>query len=388
MVGLHYLKYAFNHSDESAVATFLENPYWQYFCGFEYFAHDLPLDPSSMTRWRNRLNKNDSEALLKETIQTALRMDVMKPKEVNRVNVDTTVQEKAIAYPTDARNYDKGRKLLVNIAKKRGIELRQSYARLGEWLLRQQGRYAHARQMKRAAKATKQLRNYLGRVIREMECSAGKLTKREQEILELVKRQYIQKRDDKNKIYSLHAPEVECIAKGKAHKKYEFGCKASIVSTNGTNWIIGANACHGNPYDGHTLSEAVSQVKRVTGHEVREAYCDKGYRLKTEEMPKDCRMILPGGRKRNLAEKKRMKRRNAIEPIIGHMKSGHRLGRNYLRGILGDIHNVILAACGFNIRKLLRAFLYLQLRSFLDNISSIKRLFESALLKLGALYCQ
>ena len=237
MVGLHYLKYAFNHSDESAVATFLENPYWQYFCGFEYFAHDLPLDPSSMTRWRNRLNKNDSEALLKETIQTALRMDVMKPKEVNRVNVDTTVQEKAVAYPTDARNYDKGRKLLVNIAKKRGIELRQSYARLGEWLLRQQGRYAHARQMKRAAKATKQLRNYLGRVIRELECSAGKLTKREQEILELAKRLYVQKRDDKDKVYSLHAPEVECIAKGKAHKKYEFGCKASIVSTNGTNWI-------------------------------------------------------------------------------------------------------------------------------------------------------
>ena len=352
MVGLHYLKYAFNHSDESAVATFLENPYWQYFCGLEYFAHDLLLDPSSMTRWRDRLSKNDSQALLKETIQTALRMEIMKPREISRVNVDTTVQEKTVAYPTDARNYNKGRKLLVKIAKKRGIELRQSYARLGEWLLSQQRRYAHARQMKRSAKATKQLRNYLGRVIREVECSAENLTKREQEILELVKRLYVQKRDDKNKVYSLHAPEVECIAKGKAHKKYEFGCKVSVVSTNGRNWIVGADACHKNPYDGHTLAEAISQVKRLTGHEVREAYCDKGYRLKKDEAPLNCQI----GRKRSGAEKKRMKRRNAIEPIIGHLKSDNRLSRNYLRGTLGDIHNVLLAACGFNMRKLLRAF--------------------------------
>ena len=381
MVGLHYLKYAFNHSDESAVETFLENPYWQYFCGQEYFVHDLPLDPSSMTRWRKRLNKNDSEALLKETIQTALRMNVMKPKEVSRVNVDTTVQEKAVAYLTDARNYNKGRKLLVKIAKKRGIELRQSYVRLGEKLLRQQARYAYARQMKRSAKATKQLRTYLGRVIREMDSSSEKLTKRENEILALVKRLHAQKREDKNKVYSVHAPEVECIAKGKAHKKYEFGCKASVVSTNGTNWIVGADACHGIPYDGHTLVQAVSQVKRLTGSEVHEVYCDKGYRLKKEEVPEGFRMLLPGGSKRNASEKKRMKRRNAIEPIIGHMKSDHRLSRNYLRGILGDVCNVILAACGFNMRKLLRAFLYLQFRSFWRSFLSMRCIIKDALLR-------
>jgi len=386
MVGLHYLKYAFDHSDESAVATFLENPYWQYFCGLEYFSHNLPLDPSSMTRWRNRLSKNDSEALLKETIQTALRMEAMKPKEVKRVNVDTTVQEKAVAYPTDARNYNKGRKLLVKIAKKRGIELRQSYARVGEEQLRQQSRYAHARQMKRAGKATKRLRTYLGRVLREIERNAEKLTEREQEILSLVKRLYSQKRDDKKKIYSLQAPEVECIAKGKAHKKYEFGCKASVVSTNETNWIIGAEAFHGTPYDGHTFAQALSQVKRLTGQEVNEAYCDKGYRLKKEEAPENCRMFLPGGRKRSVAEKKRMKRRNAIEPIIGHLKSDNRLSRNYLRGILGDIHNVILAACGFNMRKLLRAFLYLQLRSFLESFSKVKYLFKETLLRLSVIH--
>jgi IS5 family transposase len=388
MVGLRYLKYTFDYLDESAVAMFLENPYWQYFCGLEYFAHDLPLNPSSMTRWRKRLNKHDSEALLKETIETALRMEAMKPQEVKRVNVDTTVQEKAVAYPTDAKNYNKGRQLLVKIAKNRGIELRQSYTRVGDRSLHQQSRYAHARQMKRAAKATKQLRTYLGRVIREIEQSCEKLTTREKAILALVKRLHSQKREDKKKVYSLHAPEVECIAKGKAHKKYEFGCKASIVSTNGTNWIVGAEACHGTPYDGHTLVEALSQVKRLTGSEVKEVYCDKGYRLKKEEQPENCRMFLPGMRKRSFCEKKRMKRRNAIEPIIGHLKSGHRLGRNYLRGISGDIHNVILAACGFNMRKLLRAFLYPQLRSILESLASVKRFFEDALLLLKPLYWQ
>ena len=366
MAGLHYLKYAFDHSDESVVATFLENPYWQYFCGMEYFAHDLPLDPSSMTRWRKRLGKSDSEALLKETIQTAIQMKVMKPKEVDEVNVDTTVQEKAVAYPTDARNYNKGRKLLVRIARKRGIELRQSYARVGEDAFRRQARYAHARQMKRAAKATRQLRNYLGRVIRELERSSERLTEREKKILSLVKRLYEQKRTDKKKVYSLHAPEVECIAKGKAHKKYEFGCKVSLVSTNGTNWIVGACACHGTPYDGHTLSEALEQVNRLTGRAAKEAYCDKGYRLKKDDLPKECRLYLPGGRKRSEAEKKRMKRRNAIEPIIGHLKLDHRLSRNYLSGLMGDVRNVILSACGFNMKKLLRAFLYPWLRSFLE----------------------
>ena len=149
---------------------------------------------------------------------------------------------------------------------------------------------------------------------------------------------------------------------------------------------MGADACHGTPYDGHTLVEALSQVKRLTGREVQEAYCDKGYRLKKEELPVNCRLLLPGVRKRSAAEKKRMKRRNAIEPIIGHLKSDHRLSRNFLRGIMGDVRNVILAACGFNMRKLLRAFLYLQLRSFLEDIARIKRLIEGTLLRFDSQY--
>jgi IS5 family transposase len=236
------------------------------------------------------------------------------------VNVDTTVQEKSVAYPTDARNYNKGRKLLVRIAKKRGIELRQSYARIGEELLRKQGKYAHARQMKRAMKMTRKLRNYLGRIIREVERSSELLTERERKILTIVKRLHSQKREDKNKVYSLHAPEVECIAKGKAHKKYEFGCKASLVSTNKSNWIVGASACHGTPYDGNTLKEALDQVKRITGREAKSAYCDKGYRLKKEEQPENCQVYLSGQRGLSKEEKAKLRRRNAIEPIIGHLK--------------------------------------------------------------------
>ena len=386
MVGLHYLKYAFDFSDEAAVATFLENPYWQYFCGMEYFVHNLPLDPSSMTRWRQRLDKSGSEALLKETIRTALSTQAMKVQEIDHANVDTTVQEKAVAYPTDARNYNKGRKLLVRIAKKRGIKLRQSYVRVGEYAFRQQARYAHARQMKRAGKATRQLRNYLGRVLREVERSSEKLTEREQKVLALVKRLYEQKREDKNKVYSLHSPEVECIAKGKAHKKYEFGCKASIVTTNATNWIIGADACHGTPYDGHTLLDSLAQVERLTGRVVQEVYCDKGYRLKPKDKPEGCRVFLPGVRKRSLSEKKRMKRRNAIEPVIGHLKSGHRLSRNYLRGVMGDVRNVILAACGFNMKKLLRAFLCPLFRSFFATFLRANFVSKDCLLFLKATF--
>jgi len=382
MVGLHYIKYAFNYSDEEVVSTFLENPYWQYFCGQQYFVHDFPLDPSSMTRWRKRLNKIETEILLKETIETALRTKTLSRKDVERVNVDTTVQEKSVAYPTDARNYNKARKLLVRIAQKRGIALRQSYARTGEELLRKQGKYVHARQMKRAAKATRQLRNYLGRIIREIERSAVELTKRESEILALSQRLYQQKREDKNKVYSLHAPEVECIAKGKAHKKYEFGCKASIVSTNKNNWIVGAQAFHGTPYDGKTLSDAMEQVSMITGRGVKAAYCDKGYRLKKEDRPENYRLYLSGERGLSKTEKAKLRRRSAIEPIIGHLKTDHRLSRNYLLGVMGDVRNVILSACGFNIRKLLRAFLYSHLRSISEVISWTKPQLKGLLLRL------
>jgi len=168
-VGLHYLKYAYNESDESVVERLLENPYWQYFCGFEYFEHEVPLDPSSLVRWRRRVGSEGMEKLLKETAETAKRRRFLKAGHVGRVNVDTTVQEKAVAFPTDARLYHKMRRVLVRMAKREGIELRQSFERLSKRALQMQGRYSHARQMKRAKRETKKLRVYLGRVLRDLQ---------------------------------------------------------------------------------------------------------------------------------------------------------------------------------------------------------------------------
>jgi len=363
MVGLHYLKYAYDESDESVVERFLENPYWQYFCGFDYFQHELPLDPSSLVRWRQRVGEGGAESLLQETIATAVRGKVLRRSDVGKVNVDTTVQEKAVAFPTDARLYDKVRRVLVREAQKRGIELRQSYTRVGKKALHQQSRYRHARQLKRANKQTRKLRTYLGRVIRDIERKSPRIDRFFGERLEIGKRIYQQQRGDKNKVYSVYAPEVECIAKGKVHQKYEFGCKASFVSTSRNNWIIGAEAFHGNPYDGHTLAEALRQSESLTGWRCRDIYCDRGYRGVKITGGDDYNIHLAGRKRKGLtrSERKWLKRRSAIEPLIGHLKEDHRLSRNHLLRKTGDRINAIMAACGFNIKKLLRALLRLVL---------------------------
>ena len=355
MVGLHYLKHAYDESDESVVEKFLENPYWQHFCGFEYFQHELPIDPSSMTRWRKRIGSDGVEKLLKETIETAKREKLLKRVDVDRVNVDTTVQEKAIAFPTDARLYHKARRRLVKEAKRLGINLRQSYKRLSKRAFIKQSRYAHAKQFKRARRETRRLRTYLGRVIRNIRRQCPEPDEKLSELLTIAERIHGQKRHDKNKMYSLWAPEVECISKGKAHKRYEFGCKVSVASTSKKNWVVGVRALHGNPYDGHTLKGALAQVKVLTGWKPRHSFCDKGYRGVTRTIP-GVKVYLSGGRKRSRALRRWMKRRSAVEPVIGHMKSDNGMDRNYLSGRDGDVMNAMLSGCGFNLRKLLRAF--------------------------------
>ena len=360
MVGLHYLKHAFNESDESVVDRLLENAYWMYFCGFEYFIHELPVDPTSMTRWRKRIGPKNMEQLLSETLETAKREDYLTKQHMERVNVDTTVQEKAIAYPTDSRLYHKARVLLVKAAKDRGIPLRQSYLRLGKVALIMNSRYAHARQMRRARKEQKKLKNYLGRVYRNIVRNCPQPDEQLAELLVLARRLLLQQRSDKNKLYSLHAPEVECIGKGKAHKKYEFGCKVSVVTTSRDNWIIGIEALHNNPFDGHTLKGALKQMKRIVGWEADNAYVDKGYKGNPKQLGQT-NIHLANRRKKSMkpSEWRWFKRRSAIEPVIGHMKNDNRMDRNTLKGTDGDKMNAILAACGFNLRKLLRAIFWL-----------------------------
>ena len=351
LVGLHYLKALYDESDESVVAKWVENPYWQYFCGEKTFQHDLPCHPTSLVKWRKQVGPEGVEKLLKQALRSAMELKALKPREVKRVNVDTTVQEKAVAFPTDARLYEKARKTLVREAKARGVPLRQSYARVGKRAFFKQSRYRCARQLKRALKQTRKLRTYLGRVIRDIERKLPQPDTGMLSLLERAKRIYQQQRNDSNKVYSMHAPEVECIAKGKAHKRYEFGCKVVFVTTSASNWIVGTQAVHGNPYDGATLNQALVQTAFLTGVTPEQAAVDQGFRGKKYH-PAKTQVLVAGTRKFQGVLKRLVKRRSAIEPVIGHAKQDHSLGRNYLKGSKGDRINALLTACGFNLRKL------------------------------------
>jgi IS5 family transposase len=353
MVALHYLKYTHNLSDEDVVACWLENPYWQYFSGMKWFEHEVPIDPSSMTRWRKRIGEAGAEGLLRETLEAGLKIKAVKPYQLKRVNVDTTVQEKEIRFPTDARLYDRARQRLVDAAKDRGISLRQNYNRKSKHALYMQSRYAHAQQMQRARRCTRKLKTYLGRVIRDIERNYQKPDEPLNHLLEVGRKVFQQQRTDKNKTYSVHAPEVECISKGKAHKRYEFGCKVSVAATSRGGWFVGAQAVHGNPYDGHTLSDALSQVERI-GIRPDQAFVDMGYRGHGYEGSVAVHVDM---RRRGRTAKslwRWMKRRAAIEPGIGHLKREHRMDRNRLKGKEGDCINAILSAAGMNFSKLLR----------------------------------
>jgi IS5 family transposase len=356
LVGLHYLKHLYNLSDEVVVSSWVENPYWQYFCGEKVFQHQLPCDPTTLVKWRQRVGAEGIERLLKETLDTARRQQVLKQQEIERLNVDTTVQEKAIAFPTDARLYHKARRALVRVARQVGCRLRQSYKRLSKKALWKQSRYAMAQQMRRARKETKKLRTYLGRVPRNVERFSGPLNQRQAEVIGVARRILEQERSDTGKVYSVHAPEVECISKGKAHKRYEFGCKVRVATTNQKSWVVGIDAESGNPYDGATLKPTLAQVERLTGVKVKEAFVDKGYRG-TQHHPEGVQVYLSGRKNLNGRLTKMLKRRSAIEPVIGHTKHDHGMDRNHLLGRAGDRINAMLSGCAWNLRKLWREFI-------------------------------
>lgn len=355
MVGLHYLKYLFDESDESVVEKWVENPYWQFFCGRTYFEHEVPCHPTSLVKWRHRLGAAGVEKLLTETLSTAKREQALRDSEIKRVNVDTTVQEKAIAFPTDARLYHKARRALVRAARAADIPLRQTYVRLGQQALQRQGRYAQARQMKRARRETKRLRLFLGRVIRDIRRKCPRPAPALKLLLERSECILRQQRRDSPKLYSVHAPEVECIAKGKAHKPYEFGCKVAIVTTSRSNWVVGVEAMHENPYDGATLAPALSQVERTTEVRPQAAFVDRGFKGTTHH-PAGIAVYVSGRKRLTRTLKALLRRRAAIEPVIGHLKGEHKLERNHLLGQEGDRINALLTGCGFNLRKLWHFF--------------------------------
>jgi transposase, IS5 family len=355
MVGLSYLQHIFNLSDEAVVQRWIENPYYQWFCGCAYFQHELPCDPSSLTRWRKRLGPEGLKKLLAATIQAGLESGTVRPASLERISVDTTVQPKAITHPTDAKLYLKALQALVRQAKRHGLKLRQAHTRLAKRAAVQVGRYAHARQMRRMRRELKRLKTYLGRVYRDVArkvAGDAALSRPFAPLLGLTERLLVQERTSKNKLYSLHAPEVVCIAKGKAHRPYEFGAKVAVAVTNREGFVLASKALEGNPYDGHTLNATVDQVIAMTGVEPDRLYVDSGYR--GHDYDKKDRVFITQQR-RGLPPtiRRELRRRSAIEAMIGHMKEDGRLGRNHLLGAAGDAMNALLVAAGHNLRLIL-----------------------------------
>ena len=354
MVGLQYLKYTFNESDESVVARWVENPYWQYFCGYTHLQHQCPIHPTSMSRWRKRVGPDRLVALLQETIALAQREGHVSQRDLERVNVDTTVQEKNITHPTDSKLLYRAIQKLVVAARSRKLSLRQSYLRVGKLMAVKASRYAHARQYQRMRRCLRKLRTYVGRLIRDIGRKADPVDPSLATLLARADRVRQQQPHDTRKLYSLHEPEVQCISKGKAHKRYEFGQKVAVGSTNRGNWMVAAQMLPDNPYDGHTLAATLSAVERVTGVAVTDVYVDKGYRGHGYEGATSIHVAGAAYANRSRSERRRRRRRSAVEPKIGHLKSDHRMERCFLAGLDGDAINAVLAAAGSNLRKLLR----------------------------------
>ena len=380
VAGLLYLQHAFSASDEAVVNTWVGDPYWQYFCGEVYLQTEAPIDPSSLTRWRKRIGQDGVETLLMATIDAARRAGVVNAASVDRVIVDTTVMPKAVAHPTDSKLLERSRQHLVKVAGEHGIALRQNYNRTAPRLAAQIGRYAHAKQFKRMKKALRAMRTRVGRVQREVARQLGDLPEQAQvlvgDLLARTGRILAQRTKDKNKLYALHVPEVECISKGKARTPYEFGVKVSIATTLKEGLVVGMRSMPGNPWDGHTLAETLEQVGILTGTDKLPgtAVVDKGYQGVQIEGVR----ILRSGQRRGVTKtlKAMIKRRSAIEPAIGHMKMDGRLARNPLKGALGDALHAVMCGAGHNLRiilaklRLLCALIGITLRALLASLSS------------------
>jgi IS5 family transposase len=374
MVSLLLLKQMFNLGDETVVEAWVQNPYWQFFSGETVFQWKVPIEPSDLVHFRKRIGEAGVEKIL--AVSVALHGKKAQEKEIV---IDTTVQEKNITYPTEAKLHRRMIEHCRKIARRENILLRQSYQRTIGKLMQAQRWWHHPKNGKRARAAARHLKTIAGRLVRELERKLP-VEKKEhyQAKLELYQRVLRQQRQDHNKIYSLHEPQVYCVAKGKEHKKYEFGTKASVVMTKTSGVIVGALSLEKHQYDGHTLPAVLQQAQQLRGVAAEVAIVDRGYRGR--KMEGTTRILSPqrGSSEQSPAEKqkmrKRFRRRSAIEPVIGHLKSQYRLARNFLKGSVGDRFNLMLAAAAFNLRKWLRqasSFLFLFFRSFYHIASNL-----------------
>jgi IS5 family transposase len=351
MVGLLILKQVYGLADETVMAEWVSNPYFQYFCGETVFQWKQPCDPSDLVHFRHRVGEAGVEKILAASIlihgEKVLQEDV---------SIDTTAQPKNITYPTDTKLAVKIIKKCSRIAKAEDVKLRQSYKFVTKELLKTANSRSPKKGRERAASRRK-IKTIAKRQVRDLrrKLDAETLAKH-QENIEIFERVLNQKRDDKYKIYSLHALEVACIAKGKEHKKYEFGSKVSFSTTQKSNLIVSAVNFKGNPNDNKTLEKTLEQQERLTGVRAKNAYVDRGY--KSREIG-ETQVIAPSnGNGKTKYEKTKLRmcfrRRAAIEPIIGHAKSDFGMDRNYLKGETGDQVNAMLAASASNFKNWMR----------------------------------
>jgi transposase, IS5 family len=361
MVGLHLLKHMDGLSDEVVCARYLDSPYVQLFCGETYFQHALPLDRSSMTRWRQRIGAERMEALLAESLAAARRVGAVEERHLRRITVDTTVMPKAITHPTDSKLLHRGIEILARLARRHRVRLRQSYLRVAKHAKHQAAKLIYSGRPRQAERQVRRLRTWLGRLARDIARKVAAEPAMQAifaKPLALIGRLLRQRREDRGsgKLYALHAPEVECIGRGKARARFEFGVRVSLAVTNarapGGQFVVGARSLPGNPYDGHTLAAQIAQAERLTGLAVERIYVDRGYRGHDADRTR----VYISRQKRGLTPtiRRESRRRNAIEPVVGHMKDDGLLGRNFLHGPEGDAINALLAAVGHNLRLLRR----------------------------------
>ena len=316
--------------------------------------------------------------LLKETVNVARRMDLLKRGELKTAILDTTIMEKAIAFPTDSRLYFKSLRSLVRLSKKLGIKLRQTYKRKSKRSLFKQARLSHLRRFRQARREQRKLRVYLGRVLRDIKRKYPfwKADVRLRRLLEISQAVFEQKRGDKDKVYSVHAPEVKCYSKGKARKRYEFGSKVSVAVSAKTCWVLGVKSFTKSVHDVLTLRSALLDVEDLTGVSLSRVLVDKGYRGKKYH-PEGLEVKVSGDEK-GLSSYQRFlrRRRSCVEAVIGHLKLDNRMGRNFLLGEQGDGMNALLSGAGYNVRRLFRE-VYKKAYFFVSFFKRLNGLFSS-----------
>lgn len=357
VAALLMLKHMESLSDERLMEAWVSNPYYQYFSGETHFQHKAPSDPTTLIKWRKRLGEEGMEWLLTTVLESAVSQGVVDRRSLAHVCIDSTVMEKNIAHPTDSALLEGLRAKLVSFIQAHQLSLRQSYSRQGPRLAQQVGRYAHAKQFKRMRRSLKRQCTWVGRLHRELQRQLGALPEEHQakgqELIRLSKRVIAQAKNpkQKNKLYSLHEQGVDCISKGKAHKRYEFGVKVGIVTTQKEGFVVAMRSYPGNPYDGHTLDDQLQQAEIITSVSPKTVAVDLGYRGRHDTQAD----IIHRGKKLSKRQKKRLRRRSVIEAMIGHMKNEGLLNRCHLKGQIGDALHAILCGVGHNLR-LIRAY--------------------------------